>query len=48
MSDNNKQESMLRITGYSDKFSARPGEEISFYVNSEFDEQYQADIVRML
>ena len=48
MSDSNKQESMLRITGYSDKFSARPGEEISFYVNSEFNEQYQADIVRLI
>ena len=25
---------MLRITGYSDKYTAFPGEEIKFYVNS--------------
>ena len=26
---------MLRITGYSDKYSAFPGEKVKFYVNSE-------------
>ena len=26
---------MLRITGYSDKYQAFPGEKIQFYVNSE-------------
>ncbi len=26
---------MLRITGYSDKYSACPGDEITFYVNAE-------------
>ncbi|SVD76547.1 uncharacterized protein METZ01_LOCUS429401, partial [marine metagenome] len=36
------QECMLRIAGYSDRFSVRPGEEIKFYVNSEFNEDYQA------
>ena len=48
MSDNNNEASMLRITGYSDKFSARPNEEVSFFVNSEFNEQYQVDIVRLI
>jgi len=36
------QQSMLRITGYSDKFSARPGEEITFFVHSEQNESFQA------
>ena len=35
MSDNDNNGSMLRITGYSDKFSARPNDEVSFFVNSE-------------
>ena len=26
---------MLRITGYSDKYSAFPGEKVKFYVNAE-------------
>ena len=26
---------MLKITGYSDKYSAHPGEEIKFYINAE-------------
>jgi len=26
---------MLRITGYSDKYQAFPGEKVKFYVNSE-------------
>ena len=48
MSDNDNNGSMLRITGYSDKFSARPNDEVSFFVNSEFNEQYQVDIVRLI
>ena len=43
-----QQDLMLRITGYSDKFSARPGETIGFHVNSELGESYQADIVRLI
>ena len=39
---------MLRITGYSDKYSVCPGEEIKFYVNSEKNEDYQVDIVRLI
>ena len=31
---------MLRITGYSDKYQAFPGEEIKFYVNAEKNENY--------
>ena len=42
------QDYILRVTGYSDRFSARPGETIRFYVHSEFDESYQADIVRLI
>ena len=41
------QEKMLRITGYSDRFSVAPGEEIIFYVHCEHRESYQADIVRL-
>ena len=26
---------MLKITGYSDKYSAHPGEEVKFYINAE-------------
>lgn len=43
-----QQDLMLRITGYSDKFSARPGESVKFHVNSEFDEPYEAEIVRLI
>ena len=39
---------MLRITGYSDRFSVRPGEAINFHVHSENEESYQADIVRLI
>ncbi len=39
---------MLRITGYSDRYSICPGEKIQFYVNSEKGESYHADIVRMI
>ncbi|EGH00116.1 Large subunit of N2CN-dimethylformamidase [gamma proteobacterium IMCC2047] len=50
MSDNklHPQDFMLRITGYSDKFSVRPGEDIGFHVHSEYEESYQADIVRLI
>ena len=43
-----QQDLMLRITGYSDKFSARPGETIKFHVNSEFNESYDTEIVRLI
>jgi len=39
---------MLRITGYSDRYSVCPGEEIKFFVNSEKNEDYQVDIVRLI
>ena len=39
---------MLRITGYSDKYSVCPGDDIRFYVNSEKNEAYNADIVRLI
>ena len=42
------QDLMLRITGYSDRFSARPGETVKFHVNSEFNEDYEAKIVRLI
>ena len=42
------QDFMLRITGYSDRFSVRPGETINFHVHSENEESYQADIVRLI
>ena len=44
----NSQDFMLRITGYSDRFSVRPGENINFHVHSENEESYQADIVRLI
>lgn len=43
-----KQDYLLRITGYSDRCAVAPGEEIRFYVHSEFDEPYRADIVRLI
>ena len=39
---------MLRITGYSDKYSVCPGDSIKFYVNSEHDEDYEAQMVRLI
>lgn len=39
---------MLRVTGYTDRFSARPGDTVEFHVHSEFEEPYQADIVRLI
>ena len=35
---------MLRITGYSDKYQAFPGEKIKFYVNSEKKENYDVPV----
>jgi len=37
----------MKITGYSDKISARPGETIKFMVNCELP-TYQAEIVRII
>ena len=39
---------MLRITGYSDKYAAFPGEKVQFYVNSENSEKYEVQIVRLI
>ena len=39
---------MLRITGYSDKYSVCPGDDIKFYVNSEENEVYDAQLVRLI
>jgi len=39
---------MLRITGYSDKYSAFPGEKVKFYINSEKKEDYEVQIVRLI
>jgi N,N-dimethylformamidase len=39
---------MLRITGYSDTYSVCPGDTITFYANSENNEAYQGDIVRLI
>ena len=39
---------MLRITGYSDKYSAFPREKVKFYVNSEKNENYDVQIIRLI
>ena len=39
---------MLKITGYSDKYQAFPGEKIKFYINSEHNENYEVQIVRLI
>ena len=39
---------MLRITGYSDKYSAFPREKVKFYVNAEKKENYDVQIVRLI
>lgn len=39
---------MLRITGYSDKYSVCPGDDIKFYINAEEDEVYEAQLVRLI
>ena len=38
---------MLKITGYSNRISVRPGEQINFMVNCEL-KKYRADIVRLI
>ena len=42
------QKSMLRITGYSNRFSVRPNESISFHINAERGESFEAEIVRLI
>ena len=39
---------MLRITGYSDKYSIPPGGQVKFYVNSEHGEDYEMQMVRLI
>ena len=39
---------MLRITGYSDKYAAFPGEKINFHINSENNENYDFGLLRHL
>ena len=39
---------MLRITGYSDKYSVCPGTSVKFYVNSERNEDYDVQMVRLI
>ncbi|MEI6533696.1 MAG: LamG domain-containing protein [Verrucomicrobiaceae bacterium] len=39
---------MLRITGYSDKYSIAPGGQVKFYVNSEHGEDYEMQMVRLI
>ena len=39
---------MLRIVGYADRFSVRPGEDVRFHVSSENSESYEAEIVRLI
>lgn len=39
---------MLRITGYSDKYSVCPGDKLRFYVNSEENEDYDVQLVRLI
>ena len=42
----NVQEMMLRITGYTDRCSVRPGEEVGFHIHSEFNEATRASTSR--
>ena len=39
---------MLRITGYSDRYSASPGDTVKFYVNAEKGERYDVQLVRLI
>ena len=39
---------MLKITGYSDKYSAHPGEEVKFYINAEYNDSYEVQLVRLI
>ena len=43
-----RQSCMLRITGYSDRFSVRPGDTVCFHINAEQNESFQADMVRLI
>ena len=36
----------MRLTGYSDRFSARPGETLSFHVSATVS-RYEAELVRV-
>jgi len=42
------QKNLLRITGYSNRFSVRPNEAITFHVHCENNESYEAEIVRLI
>ncbi len=46
--ENNTKLPTLRITGYSDPFSVKHGEEIDFFVHSEQSESYEVQIVRLV
>ena len=39
---------MLKITGYSDKYSAHPGEDVKFYINAENNDSYEVQLVRLI
>ena len=39
---------MVPLTGYVDRFSARPGEPIAVKVSSQLDRPYHADLVRII
>ena len=39
---------MLKITGYSDKYSAHPGEDVKFYINAENNYSYDVQLVRLI
>ncbi len=39
---------MLRITGYSDKYSVCPDDKMEFYINSENDEDFEVQLVRLI
>lgn len=39
---------MLRVTGYSDKYSVCPGDTLSFHVNAEEAEAYEVQLVRLI
>jgi len=36
---------MLKITGYSDKYTAHPGEEVKFYINAENNDKFDVQLV---
>lgn len=39
---------MLRITGYSDKYTVCPGDQMEFYINSEHEEDFEVQLVRLI